>query len=142
MLTEAALKTLITANLADDKLYGIQLLLTELIKREKHDAVIPQYRMQNNLVDVTTLAGLISAIPAATVKIETTTTYFNSAALSTVPIVVTFPDIKVVVNSKFLSDSKLAVQHGTGNYKLAFVMGYVNDGDAALPLKIVNVLLV
>lgn len=141
MLTEAALKSLISANLADDKLYGIQLLLTELIKREKHDAVIPEYRIQNNSVDVTSFSALLAAIPAATVKIETTTSYFTSAALSTIPIVVTFPDIKVVVNSKFLSDAKLAVQHGTGTYKLAFVLGYLNDGDAVLPLKIINVLL-
>jgi hypothetical protein len=141
MLTEANLKSLIADNLADVKLFGIQLYLTELIEREKYDSVTPQYRMQSDLVDITNLDDLIAAIPTADMKATANASYFGAYGISTLPFVVEFPNIKVSVAAKYISDAKLAIQHGTGNYKLCFVMGYFNDGDPALPLKIINVLL-
>ena len=142
MLTTSQLKALIVDNLNDDKLYGVQLLLTEMLSREMYDVVMPRYRFKRAAADITSLADLIAAINASAITVKASATYFSAAALSTIPVVVTIDEIEVTLNVSYQTDSKLTAQFGTGKSTLGFVMNYTNDGDAALPLKILNVILV
>lgn len=142
MLTPSALKTLINSNLADDRLFGIQVLLSDLIARDIHDAVTPQYRIQKTGSDITTLADLMTAISGSTPEISVANGYSNVSNLSTLPVTVLFPEIKVTLNTIHQADNRLTLLHGKGVFALGFVMNYINDGDTALPLKILNVVLV
>lgn len=142
MLTPAQITNLVIANLNDDKLYGVQLMLTTMLERAKFDAVTPRYRFKIGAADITNLAELITALNTSLVQLKTSTAYYSAQAMSTIPVVVGFSDISVTLDTVYQSDNALTPVFGKGTKTLGFLMNYANDADTILPLKILNVVLI
>ncbi len=145
MLSHSDLKNIIISNLADDKIVGVQYYLTELLERRKHGDGIPQYRIKNTLTDtyVQTLVDIGSSIDAASMSVFC---HPMESKLSTnqmvMPVIVYVNNLTVELIRISDSDVYFGSASGTGIKKLAFTVGYTGDGDADLPLKIINVKLV
>jgi hypothetical protein len=137
MLTKTNLVNMINTNLTDDRLYSVQLYLDILasgrIGRVKDVAT--------NTV-LTDLASLSLAITPADIKVGYNHAGISSSNQMTPSILVTMSNIEIELLPNVKEDTVYTNRVGAGIRNLQFVMGYLSDGDTALPLKIIRVNLV
>lgn len=133
MLTNAALATLLTTNLNDDRLLSIQMYLTKLISRQVYGNGIPQYRIVNETTstDITSLANFIAAISSTYVKPD----YYYSASTGTLgdvihPSIVILTNFTVTISEFSDEDDFYSTHSGCGRKRIAFILSYMNDSEA------------
>lgn len=154
MMTKAQLVTLLKSNIADTRLFAVKLFLEELITRQQHSSGIEQHRVYTLVPSVipggektknyiTTLEELLTAITPSDIKLEYMYGSFKVTGSTTPPVSLTLTNLIVELDHASDED-EVYIRHWGGSEikkQLAFTLTYVNDNDAVLPLKIVNVIL-
>lgn len=144
MLTPANVKTIITANFSDDRIFSIQSFISRLIERKRFSDGINQYRIKNinDGTYVTTLADFITKIDDTKLFAEY---QYNSAAMSgdrTHPFVATIGNLEIELNKHSAEDEIYFTMFGQEAKKIMFILNYTSDADTVLPIKILEVKLI
>lgn len=144
MLTKPQLVDVLKANYDDNRMYGAALFITEVLERKTHGSGIPRYRMTNtnngslitsltdykNALDAT---KLVPAFPFMGEKLSNDRT----ASFLLVP---TNIEVSFHENSKSDLEFSKFIDFGRSpgaKYNVQYMVGYMNDADPALPLKII-----
>lgn len=144
MLTKPQLVDVLKANYADSRMYGASLFIQELLQRKTHGYGIPQYRMtnKNTSVVITSQADYENALDPA--KLLAEFPFFSEKLTSdrTASFLLTPTNIEVSFHENSKSDIPFSKFLDFGNnpdarYNVQYMIGYMNDADAALPLKII-----
>lgn len=141
-MTLPQIKTLVANNLADDKLYSIQVLLTEFIERSVHPDPVPRYRIKLDgptPVEVISLDDLILKMDSSIIKTSVPFGITSISQAKMLTTLVTYEDIHVTLDPIYESDKVLCMKYSEGKFKLGFILAYMEDGDPVLPLKIINI---
>ncbi|WP_396190524.1 hypothetical protein [Flavobacterium sp.] len=142
-MTSAELATMLKANLADNRMYSIQLFVQDLIARTRHPDGIDQYRITNLTtgLKITSLAEFIAAIDSATISARFP--YTNSEGMQSDRVTgfnVVPTNLEVELSPYAASDTFYSQFHdfsdpSKNKFAFMFHAGYMNDGDTVLPLK-------
>lgn len=140
-MTPANLVTVLQANLVDDRMYGIQLFIEKLLKRATYGDGIEQYRITNlnDGTKITTVAAFSAAIAAA--NVVPMFPYQNEGMSSdrVVGFDVLLTNLEVEFNSNSRDDSFFSQYYDFDKkkkFQFTMHLGYMNDGDELLPLKV------
>lgn len=144
MLTKANIAAIIKANFADDRIFSAPLFVSKLLARQVNGGGIPQYRMTNKTTGqlITTEAQYLAALDAEDFMINYP---FDSEAQSTDRVTgfyVTVKNIEIRFNTHSQEDAFFARfldfgHHPDRVYGIQMYLGYMNDGDAVLPIKLI-----
>lgn len=145
MLTNQQLVDVIKANYNDDRMYGACLFIEEVHKRKTFGSGISQYRMTATGAMpsvITSLASYMAALSATGIRPEFP--HFSEKLTSdrTASFLVTVTNVEVTFHQNSKSDLAFANivdfgQDPEARYNVQYMIGYMNDADAALPLKII-----
>lgn len=141
-MTHEDIATLVKTNLADVRMYAIQLFIENLLERRNYPDGVPRYRLTdlNTGQPIVDIAGFINAVTGSSIK----TSYpYNGDGLQTDRITgffVTLTNIEVQFlqyseSDLFFSQYYDFTNDNRNKYHISFYMGYVNDSDTQLPLK-------
>lgn len=140
-MTPANLVTVLQANLADDRMYGIQLFIEKLLKRTTYGDGIEQYRITNlnGNVKITSVAAFSAAIAQA--NVVPVFPYQNEGMSSdrVVGFDVVLTNLEVEFHSSSRDDAFFSQYYDFDNkkkFQFTLHLGYMNDGDEVLPLKV------
>lgn len=146
-MTPANIVTVLQSNLADNRMYGVQLFIENLLKRNKYGDGIEQYRITNltTAAKITTIAEFSAAIEAASVKPVFPYTNEGMSSDRVVGFDVYLENIEVEFNSNSTEDSFFSQFFDFDKkkkFKFLMHVGYMNDGDEVVPLKVYYVRLI
>jgi len=142
MLTNAALVSLIQANLNDDRMLSIQMFFTRLIDRKVFGSGIKQYRIKNTVTNnyITNLNEFIAAINPLYVKPD----YYYYASQTAIgdtihPAIVILSNMVVELDGCSDDDDIYTTNVGYGNKTIGLLLSYMNESES---LKITNIKLI
>jgi hypothetical protein len=143
MLTNTALKTLITKNFADVRCTAILLFIRDLVERKKFGGGIEQYRLFNKTSGqyITSVTDFMASIDDTAL---TMSYFYNSDTMTgdrVHPFKVVLDNIEVRLNPNSADDDQFTMMVGMPN-RIMFLMNYLSDADNDLPLKIFEVRLI
>ncbi|NTW90601.1 MAG: hypothetical protein HGA35_01490 [Erysipelotrichaceae bacterium] len=144
MLTNADIKTIISDNLADIRIFSIQAFLTRLIKREKFGDGILQYRIKDKVTNsfVTDLNDFIAKLD--TNSLVPDYFYYSDKMQGdrTHPFAVNISNFTVSLDANSDEDSVYFGMFGRDDKNILLLLNYLSDGDLVLPLKIYEIRLI
>lgn len=140
-MTPANLVTTLRNNLADDRMYGIQLFIERLLKRTKFGEGIEQYRITNTATNtkITSITEFANAIAEASLSASFPYNGEGMAADRVVGFEVLLTNLEVQFQPQASEDAFFSKMYDFKNgqkYRFMFHLGYMNDGDDAMPLKV------
>lgn len=144
MLSNTQIKDVIIQNLGDSRIFAIQAFLTRLIKRNKYDSNIKQYRIYDKVSNtyVVSLNDFISKIDAASLIAD----YFYYAdgltGDRTHPIAINLSNFTITLDKNSEEDSIYFNMFGSESKNILLLLNYLADGDTILPLKIFEIRLI
>lgn len=146
-MTPANLVTAVQANLADDRMYGIQLFIEKLLKRTTYGDGIEQYRMTNltTAAKITSMADFVAAITTAGTKANFPYTGEGMQPDRVVGFEVNLTNIEVEFHPLARDDQFFSQMYDFSvkkKFQFMLHMGYMNDGDEVVPLKVYYIRLV
>ncbi|MDD2819439.1 MAG: hypothetical protein PHN51_11685 [Candidatus Nanopelagicales bacterium] len=144
MLTKPQVAAIIAANFADNRIFATPLFVSKLLERSVHGGGIDRYRMTNTLTGqpITTEAEFLAAVNAC----DFTLNYpFDSEPMSTDRVTgfyVTVKNISIKFHQYSEEDAFFGRfldfgRHPDHRYGVQFYLGYMNDGDEVLPIKVI-----
>lgn len=120
------------------------LTLESFLFREKHDDFIPKYRVlvgDEEGDPVTSLDDLKSILVEANVSISPYTGNAANVSHTLNPVIVKLKNIHVDLRHIKEDSRVIASSYGRDINSIGFIMGYCNDNDASLPLKLLGVIM-
>lgn len=143
MLSNSDIKTIVTNNLNDNRIFSIQLFISSLIERKRFGSGINQYRIKNTNDNsyITSLAEFIANIDDTKIK---SSYYFGSEKMGgdrVHPFIISINNYIVEIDKNCEEDSMYFNMFGENN-RVAFLLSYISDGDTVLPIKIIEVKLI
>jgi hypothetical protein len=146
MLSKAQLKTILSDNLNDDRIFFAQAFLEALIAREKYDSNINQYRIKDSLTNsyVTSLSDFITKLNANSLKYGYDYKCKSLDVDKTNPFILIPSNFTVELSIHSEEDSLYfglygKGQNNNGQMKINFYVNYLADTDPTLPLKVTNI---
>lgn len=140
MITGTSLKSILVNNLNDIRMTSIALFLEELIVRKEPIEEQYRYRVLNKLTGnyITSLDDFKNAIDPDSLKMG----YFYNSDVMTGdrvhPIIVGLNNFQITLKDFIPEDNKYFETFGRIT-RINFLLNYLSDGDAELPLKIFEV---
>lgn len=135
--TAAALKTIVTNNLASLTSAPYQYFLNDLISRGNVGTAVSSYRLTVANVPITSFDVLVTAMGTSNVVI--TPSFRNKDNLF---LQILYSDIVVSLNNFCTADQEFTKAFGVDPTRIAVDLWYQADGDMTLPLKIARIALV
>lgn len=129
------------SSLTDVRCVGTILDLEALLERKEFDdEVIPQYRVYIEGTDtpVTSVADVISNIDVGECEISSYTGKGSSISHTLSPVMVTLNNLEVRTDIRFDIDHEVVSTFGRYGKRISFLLGYCNDNDTTLPLKVLG----
>ena len=142
ILLQLDLRNILANKLTSITGYSTQLIVTEILERNNSDAAKPASRITIAGTPVINLTDLISKIPTAVSSTTFGYDYINASQEASPPFILILENALVTLNKIYPEDNQLTFRFGEGVFKLAFVMGYLADGDLTLPLKVIGIKLI
>ena len=144
MLSNSQLVDIIKANYNDDRMYAACLFIEALHKRTDFGGSINRYRMVNQTIgsDIISLNSYMSALDDTKLKIEFPFTGEKLNGDRTASFFVTPTNIELRFSKYSASDVPFSnhidfAEYPDAVYNVQYLIGYMNDADSVLPLKII-----
>lgn len=130
-------------SLDDVRCIGPILDLEKFISREIYDEATPQYRLYTDEGEtpITGLDDLKSLLTEENVTIESFVGRNSSTSHTLSPVLVTMTNVELKLKLHSDQDTEIIALFGRKAKRLSFALGYCNDNDTNLPLKLLNVFL-
>ena len=149
MWTPTQIAQNLKANLDDPRMLSAALLIQDLLERQAPEVGVPQWRMTNTATQmpIKSVAEFIAAVDAT--QLQSSYPYqgerFNGDRVSGYELTPLNIALRFHLNSE--EDKQFALKYSFFSecdvvYRFCFYMAYMNDSDAALPLKISSVRIV
>lgn len=144
MLTNTQIVAIINTNFADLRMMASSLYVNKLLKRTTYGGGIPQYRMTNKTTGqpITSEAEFLTAIAAEDFTVNFPFDFDQRNTDRVTGFYVTVKNIEVRFTEHAEEDDVYSqyvdfARFPNHVYGIQFYFGYMNDGDADVPLKLI-----
>lgn len=145
MITKAQMKQVISDNLEDIRIVSIQLFLEKLLVRTKFVTGTSQYRLtkKSDGTPITTIAEFEAAIDANSLIMRPMMNTEKMSGDRVRPFEVIIDNIVVTLDTTLYPEDEFWTRlFGNNSNRILFVVNYVSDADAVLPLKLLDMKLI